>query len=207
MPVRIALFLSLVAVALGCRTARAPSSGETLSPKDLPPTSRADAAEATALGPGDLLEVRVFQEPDLSGAFRVSTEGKIDYPLCGPVTLAGLNSTQGAEALRKCLSNGFVKNPQVSILVREFNSKKVFVFGEVNKPGTFPFEERMTIVQAITVAGGFTKTAAKNATNVTRLVGGSEKKIRVPVEDIGVGKEKNFLLEPGDIVFVPESFF
>ena len=65
----------------------------------------------------------------------------------------------------------------------------------------------MTIIQAITLAGGFTKLAAQNNTNVTRLVDGQERKIRVPVEDIGVGREKNFLLQPGDIVFVPESFF
>jgi protein involved in polysaccharide export with SLBB domain len=91
--------------------------------------------------------------------------------------------------------------------VREYNSKKVFVFGEVQKPGTFPFEGDMSIVQVITLAGGFTKQAARNNTNVTRIVDGQEQKIRVPVEDIGVGRERNFLLRPGDIVFVPESFF
>jgi polysaccharide export outer membrane protein len=95
----------------------------------------------------------------------------------------------------------------VSVLIREYNSKKVFVFGEVQKPGTFPFEDNMSIVQAITLAGGFTKQASKNSASVTRLVNGHEEKIRVPVEDIGTGRERNFLLEPGDIVFVPESFF
>ena len=87
------------------------------------------------------------------------------------------------------------------------NSKKIFVFGEVQKPGTFPYEDGMSIIQAVTLAGGFTKTAAKNNSNVTRIVDGQEQKIRVPVEDIGVGKEPNFQLQPGDIVFVPESFF
>jgi polysaccharide export outer membrane protein len=77
----------------------------------------------------------------------------------------------------------------------------------VQKPGTFPFDGEMSVVQAITLAGGFTKQAARNSTNVTRTVGGKEQKIRVPVEDIGVGREPNFYLQPGDIVFVPESFF
>ncbi len=162
---------------------------------------------ASTLGSGDLLEVRVYQEPDLSGAYRLSPEGTIDYPLCGKVSLTGMTSSQAADALTSCLKNGFLKNPQVSVLIREYNSKKIFVFGEVQKPGTFPYDENMNVIQAITLAGGFTKVAAKNNVQVTRLVDAQEKKIRVPVEDIGVGREKNFPLQPGDIVFVPESFF
>ena len=71
--------------------------------------------------------------------------------------------------------------------------------------GTFVFEANMNIVQIITLAGGFTKTAWKNRTNVTRTISGQERKIQVPVEAIGEGKEQNFMLQPGDIVFVPES--
>jgi protein involved in polysaccharide export with SLBB domain len=95
----------------------------------------------------------------------------------------------------------------VSVLVREYNSKKIFVFGEVQKPGTFPYDEEMSVIQAITVAGGFGKLASKNDVNVTRLVNGKETKIRVRVADIGTGREKNLRLLPGDIVFVPESLF
>jgi polysaccharide export outer membrane protein len=91
--------------------------------------------------------------------------------------------------------------------VKEYNSKKVFVFGEVQKPGTFTFEDGMSIVQAVTLAGGFTKTAAQNSTSVTRRVQGQEVKVRVNVQDIALGKAPNFTLEPGDIVFVPESLF
>lgn len=198
-----ALFLLLlIAAAPACRSA-APAP-------DLPlPTAeetRATPSLGNTLGPGDLVEVRVFQEPDHSGVWRVSPEGTIDYPLCGKVELAGRTSSTAADGLRECLAR-YVRRPQVSVLIREYNSKKVFVFGEVQKPGTFPYEGEMTIIQAITLAGGFTKLAAKNSTNVTRLIEGQERKIRVPVEDIGVGREKNFLLQPGDIVFVPESFF
>ena len=77
----------------------------------------------------------------------------------------------------------------------------------MQKPGTFPYEEDMSIIQAITMAGGFTKVASKNDIGVTRQVDGKETKIRVPVADIGSGREKNFKLQPGDIVFVPESMF
>jgi protein involved in polysaccharide export with SLBB domain len=168
--------------------------------------ARAASNASNTLGPGDVVEVRVFQEPDHSGIWRLSPEGTIDYPLCGKVELAGRTSSTAADSLSQCLAR-YLRRPQVSVLIREYNSKKIFVFGEVQKPGTFPYDQEMTIVQAITLAGGFTKLAAKNDTNVTRTVDGQERKIRVPVEDIGVGREKNFLLQPGDIVFVPESFF
>ena len=121
--------------------------------------------------------------------------------------VGGLSAGAAAEQLRSCLEKGFIKNPQVTVLIKEYNSKKVFVFGEVNKPGTFIFEDKMTVVQAITLAGGFTKTAAQNNTSVTRLVDGREVKMKVTVQDIALGKSTNFNLEPGDIVFVPESYF
>jgi polysaccharide export outer membrane protein len=191
------LLALLMAVAPACRTAS--------SELPLPPEERA-APVASTMGPGDMVEVRVFQEPDHSGVWRVSPEGTIDYPLCGKVELAGRTSSTAADALSACLAR-YLRRPQVSVLIREYNSKKIFVFGEVQKPGTFPYEGEMTIIQAITLAGGFTKLAAQNNTHVTRLVEGQERKIRVPVEEIGVGRERNFVLQPGDIVFVPESFF
>lgn len=206
------------ALAAGCKTPTS-QTGQTVSTRELEEQMKTDGGsvsggrdegprgEVSTVGSGDLLEVRVFQEPDLSGPYRISPEGTIDFPLCGKVKLQAMTSSECADALTKCLADGFLKRPQVTVLVREYTSKKVFVFGEVQRPGTFPYEENMSVIQAITLAGGFTKLAAKNNTNVTRLVEGKELKIRVPVEDIGVGREKNFLLQPGDIVFIPESFF
>ncbi|QSQ19418.1 polysaccharide biosynthesis/export family protein [Pyxidicoccus parkwayensis] len=203
MPSRFRLAVVLLAALPAC-------FGTSQRPPPPPPTPAAEAGEARAgggtLGPGDVVEVRVFQEPEHSGTWRVSPEGTIDYPLCGKVPLAGMTPSGAADALQTCLSR-YVRRPQVSVLIREYNSQKVFVFGEVQKPGTFPVDGEMSIVQAITLAGGFTKLASKNNTLVTRVVDGQERKIRVPVEDIGVGREKNFMLQPGDIVFVPESFF
>jgi len=152
-------------------------------------------------------EVRVFGDADLSGVYRVSSDGMINFPLVGKVKADGLSSTGLADLLTARLKDGFLKDPQVSVFVKEYNSKKVFVFGEVQKPGTFPYEDDMTIIQAITIAGGFTKTAAKNKVAVTRLEDGTEKRVFLSVEEIGRGKEKNFFMKPGDIVFVPESLF
>ena len=169
-------------------------------------------ATTAALGVGDVLEIRVYQEPDLSGAFRVATEGSIDYPFCGRIKVVGLTSSALVDLLTGCLKNGYLKNPQLTVYLKEYNSQKVFVFGEVQKPGTFAYEPNMTIIQVVTLAGGFTKMAAKDSAIVTRVVFNEqsmtpeERKIKVPVQSIGEGREKNFTILPGDIVFVPESF-
>jgi polysaccharide export outer membrane protein len=162
---------------------------------------------ASTLGPNDLFEVRVYQEPELSGLYQVGPQGDIMFPLCRKVVVSGLTANGAAEKLRACLSEGYLRSPQVSVLVKEFNSRKVFVFGEVQKPGTFAFEDGMSVVQALTLAGGFTKQAAPNSTSVTRHVNGQEVKMKVNVQDIALGKAANFTLEPGDIVYVPESMF
>jgi polysaccharide export outer membrane protein len=167
----------------------------------------ASFAAGSTLGPGDVFEVRVFQEPDLSGVYRVGSDGTIYFPLCGTIGVAGLQSSDVGEELEHCLEAGYLKRPQVSIYVKEYNSKKVFVFGEVARPGTFPYEDNMTIVQVITLAGGFTAHADKNNASVARLVKGQEQRFKVPVVDIGQGRTPNFDVRPGDIVFIPESLF
>jgi protein involved in polysaccharide export with SLBB domain len=198
----LASLLLLAAACVGPRGGTVPTSeGSDVA------SSPAPVQSTSTLGAGDLLEVRVFEEADLSGPYRVSPGGTIDFPLCGKVKVEGLNGSGTADVLTKCLGEKYLKRPQVSVLVREYNSKKIFVFGEVQKPGTFPYDEEMSVIQAITVAGGFSKLASKNDVNVTRIIAGKETKIRVRVADIGTGREKNLKLLPGDIVFVPESLF
>ncbi|AKU91808.1 polysaccharide biosynthesis/export family protein [Vulgatibacter incomptus] len=162
---------------------------------------------AQTFGSGDVFVVRVVGEADLSGSYRVASDGAISFPFCGRVDVANKGATEVANDLTVCLADGYLKNPQVTVFLKEHNSKKVFVFGEVQKPGTFPFEDRMNVVQAITLAGGFTKLAARNSVLVTRSIDGREERIKVAVDDIGTGRQPNLYLSPGDIVFVGESFF
>ena len=196
------LAAALVIFASGC--ASTGSRGGAVA--SAPPVTTGGLAAST-LGPNDLFEVRVYQEPELSGMYQVGPQGDIMFPLCKQVAVTGLTANGVAGKLRDCLSKGYLRNPQVSVLVKEFNSRKVFVFGEVQKPGTFPFEDGMSVVQALTLAGGFTKQAAQNSTSVTRHIAGQEVKTKVNVQDIALGKAANFTLEPGDIVYVPESMF
>src|SRR4051812_16141438 len=120
------------------------------------------------LGPGDLFDVRVFEENDLSGTYRIGPEGTIDYPLVGRLELAGLLPGQIAEVLRDKL-RAYVRAPQVSVLVREMNSKRVIVYGQVQHPGTFPYTGVMTISQLISLAGGFTAMAQRETVRISRV--------------------------------------
>jgi len=197
------VFLALASAGCTTRGAVAPGAGASVSA----PTATGPSIGAQTLGSGDVFEVRVVGEEDLSGAYRVSSDGTVAFPFCGRVDVGGKTAPETSEALTSCLAAGYIKNPQVTVFIKERNSKKVFVFGEVSKPGTFAYEDGMNIVQAITLAEGFSKLAARNSVVVSRTVDGKEQRIKVPVDDIGMGKQANFLLQPGDIVYVPESFF
>jgi protein involved in polysaccharide export with SLBB domain len=175
-------------------------------PTQLPPTLTANADADTELSPGDVFLVDVFGEKDLSGKFRVSAQGTIDYPFAGRIKVTGLTPPEVASLLRDKLANGYLKDPNVSVFVETYQSKKISVFGQVQKPGTFNYMSNMSIVEAITLAGGFTPIANKNAITVTRLENGKSNRFVVPVEDVGEGKAANYLLKPGDIVFVPERW-
>jgi len=170
-------------------------------------TSLAMAVEDTTLGPGDIFSVKVFGEKDLSGKFLVSAKGTIDYPLIGTVKVQGKTPPAVGALIKKKLAGGYLKEPHVSVFVDEYNSKKISVFGQVRKPGTFNYENNMSIIEAITRAGGFTALASKNKITVTRVTNGKSARFTVPVEDIGEGTASNYLLRPGDIVFIPERVF
>lgn len=173
-----------------------------------PPTAPTAPLAADELGTGDVVQVRVFREEDLGGTYRVGDDGTIEFPLIGTVQLVGRKPEQVGEEIRARLADGYLVDPQVSVFVKERKSQKVHVLGQVNKAGSFPFESGMSVVQAITNAGGFTKLASQNRVTVTRVGADGEKRtFEVPVGDIGSGKAVNFQLSPGDIVFVPEAIF
>jgi polysaccharide export outer membrane protein len=159
--------------------------------------------EDTTLGPGDIFDVRVFRQQEMSGTYNVSAEGTIAFPLIGTVAVAGKTPAEVEYILRERLADGFLVDPQISILVREYRSKKVSVFGQVRQPGALAFVEGMSVVEAVARAGGFTDLARKNAVTVTRDIAGKKTTYTVPVESIGKGTAKNFFVRPGDVVFVP----
>jgi protein involved in polysaccharide export with SLBB domain len=171
------------------------------------PVSQPAPPEDAAVGPGDLFDVRVFGEPTMSANYEVSGDGTINFPLVGSVAVAGKTPPQIEKELQARLADGYLKNPSVSVRVTDYRSRRVSIFGQVRQPGTFPYNENMSVVEGITKAGGFTAMAKKNAVRVTRKNGPGTDSIIVAVEDIGQGRAPNFLLRPGDVIFVPERLF
>jgi protein involved in polysaccharide export with SLBB domain len=159
------------------------------------------------LGAGDLIEVRVYREPDLHGTYRINPNGEIDFPLIGGVTVFGKDAEKLGHEIRERLAHGYLNNPQVTVFVHEYKSHMVHVIGQVKRGGSFPFIAGMSVLHAVSQAGGFTRLAAKNRVRVTRKIGGAEKVFDLPVNDIGAGLSPNFELQSGDIVFIPESIF
>ncbi len=189
------LFLGLV---VSCHPA--PSTG-VLAGK--PPKGYSD----TKIGPGDELKIVVLGEDGLPDLYRVEPDGTINFPYIHQVKLAGLTPPVAARLLEKRLSQGYLRNPQVHIYVKEYSWKKVTVFGEVKKPGVYAYQDDMDIIGAITAAGGFTDRADQNATTITRVVDGRKHRIRVRVQDIGEGRIQNFMLRPKDVIYVPRRLF
>ena len=162
----------------------------------------------TTLGPGDAFDVRVFNEQSLSNTYQISPDGTIDYPLIGNIVVSGLDPQEIAVLIGKKLVEGkFLKNPQVSVLVKEYKSKKIHILGQVKNPGTFPYQDNMSVVQAVTLAGGFTPIAHENKTTITRKIEGKEVIIRAEVGKISKGEAPNIFLQAGDIIYVPERVF
>jgi protein involved in polysaccharide export with SLBB domain len=165
-------------------------------------------AEDTTLGPGDVFEIRVFGEEKLSGKYQVSPEGSIRFPFLGVLVVRGKEADEVAATISRGLVDGqYLREPHVSVFVMESNSRRVSLIGAVAKPGTFPIVPGMTVVQAVSNAGGFTPLASKDDTVVTRRISGQLERYKIPVSDITRGNAEDFALRAGDIVFVPERVF
>lgn len=171
---------------------------------DVPPP----ATDDTTLGPSDVFTVRVYGEQELSGSHQVAPDGTIDFPLLGSVDVNGLEPPEVADTVQCLLKErSLLRDPHVSVYVERYVSKRVSVVGAVANPGTFVLEPGMTVVEAISMAGGFSSLADRDATIVTRRVGTDVVRYRVPVAKVANGQAKDIEVASGDIIFVPERLF
>ena len=188
-----------------CALAAASCAGRTPPPSG--PISAVEMMPEERLGIDDVFEVRVLGEPDLSGAYRIAADGTVDYPFLGRVSVSGMRSGDMQELIAAKLANGYLKQPQVSVMVKEWHSRKVLVMGQVQKQGSVDYFTNMTIVDAIAAAGGFTGIASKNSVTLRRESKGSVQSKSYPVADISEGRASNVVLRPGDILVVEERLF
>lgn len=160
---------------------------------------------------GDVLLITVYEQPDLTTKTAVGSKGEITFPLLGTVYVKGLTAKEVEEKIRYLLEKDYLVDPQVNVFIEAYRPNKVFVMGFVNNPGEYElFKDRSTtVLEIITMAGGFKEGAAANGTKIIRVEGGEKITIPIRVTDITKkgNKDKDVIVKPGDIVVVPESFF
>ena len=160
------------------------------------------------IGPEDVLEITVWKNADLSRQVQVRPDGRISLPLLGDISAVAKTPVQLTEEISAGL-RAYMENPTISIMVKEVNSYQIYVLGEVSKPGKYPLKSKTTLLQGITVAGGFTAMAARNKIVVFRFGKDGEglTKLKASYDDIVVrdGSNQNIELKPGDQIVVPSE--
>ena len=159
----------------------------------------------------DVLKITVHEQPDLTTQTRVTADGNITFPLIGTLYVKGLTVQELENTIKGLLEKDYLVSAQVLIFIEEYHPRQVSVLGEVKNPGKYdmPDEKETTLLEAVAMAGGFTKDASVNTTRIMRMENGEKKTIIIPVKDITQKgqKEKDIVIRPGDVIFVPESFF
>jgi polysaccharide export outer membrane protein len=160
------------------------------------------------IGIQDVLAIKVFDEPELAGRYAVELDGSIAFPLVGRVTAAG-TSVRGLEAaLTKQLSDGYYKNPQVTVAIDQYRSRRVFVTGEVRNPGTYAMTGDLTLIEVLAKSGSTAPTASDEVVVVRRGETPDEADIfRVNLEALQYGEvpEQNITLRDGDLIYVARA--
>jgi len=158
---------------------------------------------------GDKIRLDVFREPDLSGPFQIDRSGIIRHPVFGEVDIGGLTVPEAESRIAGLLGSRYLVNPQVVLRVEASQASQIVILGEVKTPGVHPirFDEPVTLLKAIATAGGFTELANLSRVQIVRNVDGQQQQIRVQVERIVTGQEADVILQPNDVVMVPQTFF
>ena len=176
-----------------------------LSP--VPAAGASDIAKDYTLEPGDVVSVKVFQEPDLDRELRVSQEGDLYLPLIGKVEAQGRTIAAVEQTVREAYDRDFLVNPQINIVVLKYQVRTVNVLGSVNQPQAveYPPEQRLTILDAISRAGGFSRLADRRRVRLTRtLPGGRTENTTVNTDELMSGAKDPLILQKDDVIFVPE---
>jgi polysaccharide export outer membrane protein len=199
--------LVLLAPAFFCHAQDKASAVEPAAQDASKPVARVSAAPASSdtyvIGASDVLSVTVFKEPTLSGSLLVRPDGMVSIPLLGDVKASGKTPLQLADEVADALKK-YVQNPNVSVVLTQINSKRVYLIGEVGKPGPVEMTSGMTLLQAIATAGGLTQYANSKKIYILRSEAGKQQKIAVRYKQALRGDGSlNLILEPGDTIVVP----
>ena len=148
------------------------------------------------LGPGDKITIKVFGEEDLSMDVRLNDTGRLNYPFLGELVVQGLTVAELEQVITRGLRGSYLRDPTVTVLIGEY--RPFFVNGEVQKPGGFPYQPKLTVEQAIALGGGFTSRGSHSRIDIIRASDPQHKAMHVELTDP---------VFPGDIITVKQSIF
>lgn len=163
------------------------------------------------ISPNDILSFRVFQESDLDAQVRVAGDGTAIFPLVGSVGLAGKTVAEATNVLRQRYLNGYLVNPQISLIIQTYSKKSFTMLGQVNRPGSYDIasDQSISLLEAIGMAGGYSRIADPGKIAIRRRENGQDQVFHIngkKANQAGLGAE-DFMIKPGDIVTVAESIF
>lgn len=166
----------------------------------------AQAIDDYRIGPSDLIEISVFQAPELSRTVRVGARGTLTLPLIGQLNAGGLTGHELEMLIAAKLRESYLQDPQVSVFIKEYISQRVTVEGSVNKPGVFPISGKTTLLQAIAMAGGLDKLADTSDIKVFRdRKDGSREAVQYDIDPIRKGEAQDPVLLTSDVIVVGKS--
>jgi polysaccharide export outer membrane protein len=160
---------------------------------------------AYKIGPLDVLDVSVFKVPDLNKEVQVAEDGTINYPLIGEVPAAGRTSQQVEQELTRMLGAKFLRDPQVTVMIKEYNSQRVTVSGSVKTSGVYAIKGNTSLMQVIAMAGDIDMNTDSGDVIVFRTIDGQRSAARFDIDSIRAGKASDPQVEPGDVVVVDSS--
>ena len=192
--------------------------GQTPSPRPQRPAAGSPATGGSAggadvtiepgfrIGPEDVLGILFWRDQEMSGDVTVRPDGMVTLPLVRDVRAAGLTPDELADRIQEA-AREFITDASVTVVVRQVNSRKVFITGEVARPGAYPLASSMTVMQLIAIAGGLTEFAEPKSISIMRLENGESRTFDFDYRDVARGRKRqqNILLAPGDTVVVPET--
>jgi polysaccharide export outer membrane protein len=172
--------------------------------------SRSNVGASYLLSANDLIKMSVFEENDLETTVRISSDGTVTFPLIGVVKVAGKTPQGAAGIVRELYAKDYLVNPQVNLVVMEYSKRRFIILGQVQRPGTFDMPDRdsVSLLQAVGMAGGYTRIGDPAKITVKRNSNGKETVLKVNGKRMASGEENvNFEVQPGDIITVGESLF
>jgi polysaccharide export outer membrane protein len=193
----VGLVALLTALLAACSSQQVPRA------TSLPPPS-----EKTVIGPGDIFNMQIVTEKDLPAEYQVASDGTVDLPYVQTISVAGLEPQEIARLVRqKLIERKILSDPIVVVQVKEYHSRTVILLGQVAKPGSFPLTPGLTLMQAISLAGGLTAIANDDNVTLTRKIDKGTKTVTISVDAITDGKAPDVPLQAGDRVYVHERLF